>query len=575
MSNSQWWRDAVFYQVYPRSFADGNGDGEGDLAGIASRMDYLATLGIDALWLCPFYPSPMVDGGYDVADYTDVDPRYGSLEEFDQLVAAAHERGIRVTIDLVPNHCSSQHPWFAQAVAAGRGSVERERFLFREGRGTNGDLPPTNWASVFGGPSWTRVTEPDGSPGQWYYHLFAAEQPDFNWYHTDVLAEFKRIIRFWLERGVDGFRIDVSDALIKDFEAGDTADLTPVIPKGEDSAVHPIYRELRLVMDEVNPEAMAVIETGTTPETVALFLRPDEMHLAFNFAFASAAWEAGSLRDSIDAALATTRVVGAPATWVTDNHDTTRSVTRYGRGEQLEGSYVPVARGSAEDAESDGRADADADDHADASLLARGQRRARAAAALLLTLPGAAYIYQGQELGLPEVEDLPDEAIQDPSYARTGGLVRGRDGCRVPLPWAGSEPPYGFSDATATPWLPQPGTWAPLTVAAQEQTDESMLSLYRELLDLRHRYPVLGSGDVTWLQAAPGVLMYRLSSGSALDGSAIEGSVADHRDLIVVVTAGADFAELPSGTVVLTTQALTEAGLLAADAAAIVEQPRP
>ena len=550
MTTSQWWREAVFYQVYPRSFADSDGDGEGDLAGIASRMDYLAALGVDALWLCPFYPSPMVDGGYDVADYTGVDPRYGSLSEFDELVAAAHQAQIRVTIDLVPNHCSSEHPWFTQAVAAGRGSAERERFLFREGRGDEGELPPTNWASVFGGPSWTRVTEPDGAPGQWYYHLFAAEQPDFNWHNPEVLAEFNRIVRFWLERGVDGFRIDVSDALIKDFEAGDTPDATPVIPKGEGSAVHPIYRELRATMDAVNPEAMAVIETGTTPEIVALFLRPDEMHLAFNFAFASAAWQASSLRGAIDSAIATTRVVGAPATWVTDNHDTTRSVTRYGRDERLEGAYVPVARGG-------GAAD---DTQA---VIERGLRRARAAAALLLTLPGAAYIYQGQELGLPEVEDLPDEAIQDPSFARTGGAVRGRDGCRVPLAWEGNEPSYGFSpDGSAPPWLPQPTTWAPFSVAAQEQDPDSMLALYRALLALRRRYPALRAGEVTWLDAEPGMLRLRRSAGV--------GS-----EFVVVATAGADRAHLPAGTVLLTTAPLTPDGLLPADAAAIVELAGP
>ena len=540
----------MFYQVYPRSFADSDGDGEGDLAGIASRMDYLAALGVDALWLCPFYPSPMVDGGYDVADYTGVDPRYGSLSEFDELVAAAHQAQIRVTIDLVPNHCSSEHPWFTQAVAAGRGSAERERFLFREGRGDAGELPPTNWASVFGGPSWTRVTEPDGSPGQWYYHLFAAEQPDFNWHNPEVLAEFNRIVRFWLERGVDGFRIDVSDALIKDFEAGDTPDATPVIPKGEGSAVHPIYRELRATMDAVNPEAMAVIETGTTPEIVALFLRPDEMHLAFNFAFASAAWQASSLRGAIDSAIATTRVVGAPATWVTDNHDTTRSVTRYGRDERLEGAYVPVARGG-------GAAD---DTHA---VIERGLRRARAAAALLLTIPGAAYIYQGQELGLPEVEDLPDEAIQDPSFARTGGAVRGRDGCRVPLAWEGNEPSYGFSpDGSAPPWLPQPTTWAPFSVAAQEQDPDSMLALYRALLDLRRCHPALRAGEVTWLDAEPGVLRLRRSAGVGTE-------------FVVVATAGADRAHLPAGTVLLTTAPLTPDGLLPADAAAIVELAGP
>lgn len=300
----EWWREAVVYQVYPRSFADADEDGEGDLRGVVDRMPYLASLGIDALWLCPFYPSPQVDGGYDVAEYCDVDPRFGSLPDFDALVTAAHDRGIRVTIDLVPNHCSDQHPWFRAALAAGAGSPERARFHFREGRGPGGEEPPNNWRSVFGGSSWTRVQEPDGSPGQWYYHLFAPEQPDFNWNNPEVLVEFERILRFWLDRGVDGFRIDVSDALIKDTRWLDTDNGEPVIPKGEDSRVHDVYRAFRQVMDSYPGDRMAVVETGAPDETVALFVRPDEMHLAFNLRFAKAAWDFEEFRDAVASSLA-------------------------------------------------------------------------------------------------------------------------------------------------------------------------------------------------------------------------------------------------------------------------------
>ncbi|HWS58585.1 MAG TPA: glycoside hydrolase family 13 protein [Actinotalea sp.] len=483
---TQWWRDAVVYQVYPRSFADADGDGLGDLRGITRHLDHLAWLGVDALWIGPCFASPQVDHGYDVSDYRAIDPLFGDLADLDALVETAHTHGLRVLLDLVPNHTSDQHPWFAAAVAAGRGSPERQRYLFRDGRGPGGAEPPTRWRSVFGGSSWTRVTEPDGSPGQWYYHLFAAEQPDLDWRNPAVLAEFESVLRFWLDRGVDGFRIDVSDALIKDDRWPDTPDGSPVILKDDTSPVHAIYRALRRVLDAYPGDRIAVVETGAPDDVVALFVRPDEMHLAFGFRFLHAGFDGARLRAAIEQTLAANALVGAPSTWVTDNHDTPRSVSRLGRGDVLAGAYLPgtVAGSSSAGAAAD---------------LATGTRRARALALLLLALPGAAFVYNGQELGLPNVDDLPDDALQDPVWRRSGGTERGRDGCRIPLPWSGARPPYGFSPPGTASWLPVPSDWAGLTVEAQRADPGSMLHLYRAALALRRSTPALGRGSLTWV----------------------------------------------------------------------------
>ncbi len=541
---AEWWRDAVVYQVYPRSFADadGDGDGEGDLRGVVARLDHLVALGVDALWLNPFYPSPGVDGGYDIADHCDVDPRYGTLADLDALVTAAHARGLKVIVDVVPNHVSDAHPWFRAALAAGPGSAERARFHFRAGRDSGGAEPPNNWTSVFGGPSWTRVTEPDGTPGEWYYHLFAPEQPDLNWENPEVLIEFERVLRFWLDRGVDGFRIDVADALIKDTAFPDTPGGWPVIPKDASSPVHEIYRALRRVLDEYPGDRMAVVETGAPDDVVALFLRPDEMHLAFNLRFAKAAWGAGEFRDAIASSLAANAAVGAPVTWVLDNHDNPRSVTRFGAGVRLEGHYAPTAAGG-----DDGAVD-----------LARGLRRARAAALLMLVLPGAAFVYQGQELGLPNVDDLPDEALQDPVFHRSGGTERGRDGCRVPLPWSGEAPPFGFAPDGVAPWLPQPSAWRDLTVAAQEEDPSSTLWLFRRALALRRSEPSMRRGTVTWLEpASPGEDALRLRREA--DGG---------RPLVVVTNFGTGPVPLPVGEVLLASAPLE--GELPGEATAVV-----
>ncbi len=481
-----WWRDAVIYEVYIRSFADSDGDGLGDLAGIRHNLAHLVSLGVDALWITPFYPSPLADGGYDVSDYRDIDPRLGTLAGFDALLTDAHALGLRVIVDIVPNHTSDQHVWFRAALAAGPGSPERDRYLFREGRGALGDQAPNDWLSVFGGPAWRRT--PDG---QWFLHLFAPEQPDLNWSNGEVRAEFESILRFWLDRDVDGFRIDVAHGLIKDPALPDVgyAGREPAAidvgrwnsdthPHWDQDAVHEIYRSWRRVSDSYAGRRIFVAEAWvSTPTRLANYVRADELHTAFNFDFLTAPWDASVLRSVIERCIASLGAVGAPTTWVLSNHDVKRQVTRYGDGDV-------------------------------------GKRRARAAALLMLALPGGAYIYQGEELGLPEILDLPEGALQDPTWARSGHKERGRDGCRVPLPWSGSSPAYGFGpEGSTASWLPQPASWATLT--AQLQTDEpsSMLDLYRRALRMRRENPALGDGTLTWLAAPPDVLVFGREPG--------------------------------------------------------------
>jgi alpha-glucosidase len=477
-SERPWWASAVFYQIYPRSFADGNGDGTGDLIGIRQRLDHLVALGVDAIWLSPFYRSPMADGGYDVADPCDVDPLFGTLDDFDALLADAHQRGIRVTVDIVPNHFSDQHVWFRQALAAEPGSPERERFIFRDGRGRNGELPPNNWPSMFGGPAWTRLPG-----GQWYLHLFAPEQPDLDWSNPEVPAEFERIMRFWLDRGVDGFRIDVAHGIAKEPGLPDM-DLGLIRSRGHGAhmpaaadlrfdrdGVHRYHEGFRRVLDSYPGDRMAVGEAWVgDPARLARYVAPGGLNLTFNFQLVEAPWGAATFRSAIDRSLHAMADVGAPCTWVLANHDVNRVATRYGGG-------------------------------------ARGLARARAAALVELSLPGAAYIYNGDELGLANVE-LPDEALQDPTWERTGHAVRGRDGERVPLPWSGTRPPYGFTTGRTT-WLPMQGDWARLTVEAQEADPASTLNLYRTTLQLRRKLAGLQGGDLTWLDAPDGCLAYR------------------------------------------------------------------
>ncbi|MFE4749757.1 glycoside hydrolase family 13 protein [Streptomyces mirabilis] len=475
----EWWRDAVIYQVYPRSFADGNGDGMGDLPGVRARLPYLKELGVDAVWLSPFYASPQADAGYDVADYRAVDPMFGNLTDADDLVRDAHGLGLRVIVDLVPNHCSDQHEWFKQALREGPGSPIRERFHFRPGKGDNGELPPNDWESIFGGPAWTRVED-----GEWYLHLFAPEQPDFNWDHPAVHDEFRSILRFWLDLGIDGFRIDVAHGLVKaaglpDIGHDEQVKLlgTEAVPYFDQDGVHEIYRSWRRILDEYTGERIAVAEAWTpTVERSALYLRADELHQAFNFSYLTTGWNAADLREVIDRSLGAMNAVHAPATWVLSNHDVVRHSTRLAEGDE-----------------------------------ARGLRRARAATLLMLALPGSAYLYQGEELGLPEVVDLPDEVRQDPAFFRSAGQDGTRDGCRVPLPWSGEAAPFGFGPVEGGPsWLPQPASWKNLTVEAQEGDPTSTLEFYRSALAVRREHPALGAGrQVTWLPTSDGVLAFR------------------------------------------------------------------
>ena len=495
-----WWRSAVIYQIYIRSFADGNGDGVGDVAGIRSRLPYLRDLGVDAIWINPWYPSPMVDAGYDVADYTDIEPMFGDLAAAEALIAEAHEHGLRVILDIVPNHTSDRHAWFQAALAAGPGSPERDRYVFRPGRGENGELPPNDWRSAFGGSAWTRL--PDG---EWYLHLFAPEQPDLNWENPEVAAEFERVLAFWFDRGVDGFRIDVAHGLVK--QAGlpdvggdgeDVLEPTKRIdhPHWDRDEVHEIYRGWRRVADRYDGHRTFVAEAWVAgPERLARYVCPDELHTAFNFDFLRAPWDAARLRAVIDSSMGALASVGAPATWVLSNHDVVRHVTRYGRP-HTEG------RGPRHDVH-------------EPLDLELGVRRARAAALLMLALPGGAYVYQGEELGLAEVEDIPEDALQDPVWERSNHTVRGRDGCRVPIPWSGDAPPFGFGPDGTRPWLPQPETWRRLTVAAQHGDPASTLELYRAALRLRRDRPELGDGAMSWQDAPEGVLWFTREPGFA------------------------------------------------------------
>ncbi|MGW2250258.1 glycoside hydrolase family 13 protein [Kitasatospora sp. NPDC001660] len=493
-----WWRDAVIYQVYPRSFADSNGDGMGDLPGIRSRLPYLRDLGVDAVWLSPFYASPQADAGYDVADYRAVDPMFGTLLDADALIRDAHELGLRIIVDLVPNHSSDQHEWFQRALREGPASPLRERYHFRPGKGETGELPPNDWESIFGGPAWTRTENPDGTPGDWYLHLFAPEQPDFNWENPAVADEFRSILRFWLDMGVDGFRIDVAHGLVKapglpDLGGSDQLKLlgNDVMPFFDQDGVHEIYRSWRRILDEYPGQRIGVAEAWTpTVQRTANYVRPDELHQAFNFQYLGTDWDAAALREVIDVSLDSMRPVDAPTTWVLSNHDVTRHATRFANPPGL-GTQIRTA--------------------GDREL---GLRRARAASLLMLALPGSAYVYQGEELGLPDVTDLPDEVRQDPSFFRQAGQDGYRDGCRVPIPWSGTEAPYGFGPVAGGPsWLPQPAEWAGLSVEAQTGDPTSTLELYRSALAVRRAQPDLGAGtEVEWLEAPEGTLALRRGS---------------------------------------------------------------
>jgi len=533
---SEWWRTAVIYQVYPRSFADSDGDGVGDLRGVTARLGHLARLGVDALWLSPFYRSPQNDGGYDVADYRDIDPLFGTLADADALLTEAHRRGLRVFVDLVPNHTSAEHPWFRAAMAAAPGSAERARYLFREGRGPDGAEPPNNWRSVFGGPGWTRVTEADGRPGQWYLHLFDVTQPDLDWDNPEVRAEFESVLRFWLDRGVDGFRVDVAHGLVKEAGLPDWAGRSSLLevdtgPDARDSSgpmwdqegVHDVYRAWRAVLDEYDGDRAMVAEAWVEPvANLARYVRPDEMQQAFNFDFLMAPWSAPRLREVITSSLGEMDAVGAPTTWVLSNHDVVRHPSRLGLP-----ADAPWPHGI-------GASDTQPDEEL-------GLRRARAAAMLMLALPGSAYLYQGEELGLPEHTTLDDAERQDPVWPRSGFTERGRDGCRVPLPWAAAEPGLGFSPTGLT-WLTQPASFVRYALDAQQGRQGSTFELYRGALRLRKEFR-LGSGSLAWVDGLP------TGAGQAL--------AFVNREVLVLTNTGTSALRLPADLdVVLTSQRL-------------------
>jgi alpha-glucosidase len=505
---STWWRDAVFYQVYVRSFADGNADGTGDLDGVRSRLGYLELLGVDTIWLTPFYPSPMSAMGYDIADPRGVDPLFGDLNAFDRLIEEAGAHRIRVGIDLVPNHTSDRHPWFGTALAAGPGSPQRHRYVFRDGRGYDGSEPPNNWPAVTGGPAWTRVAD-----GQWYLHLMSPDQPDLNWANPDVAVDFERTMRFWLERGVAGFRIVLAHAMAKPAALPDVdprvarqpgvAVAQPNDPRFDNDGVHDVHRMIRRVLDEY-PGRIAIGDLAVADDQrFARYLRPDELHMCFDTRLVDAEFDADLVRAAIDRSLASVAPVGAPASWALSNHDVVRHVSRYGDGHL-------------------------------------GARRARAMALVQFALPGGVFLYNGEELGLPDLE-LPDWALRDPVWERSGHTDRGRDGCRVPLPWEGAAPPYGFT-GNQDSWLPTPFEWAGLTVEAQLEDPDSMLSLYRHAVELRQSHPAFQGGELEWYGAPPGCFAFRRKGGG----------------LICALNTSGALVPLPNGEILLSSAPLVD-----------------
>ena len=537
-SSTEWWRSAVIYQIYPRSFADGNGDGIGDLAGITSRLNAISALGVDAVWLSPFYRSPQKDAGYDVSDYCDVDPLFGTIEDFKILLDEAHRLNLRVLIDLVPNHSSSEHAWFKRALAAAPGSAERDYYHFKPGRGTDGELPPNNWLSLFGGPAWTRTINADGTSGDWYLHLFDSSQPDLNWANPSVQQEFENILRFWLDLGVDGFRVDQPHAMAKAAGLPDHPDLARAgagFIEGEASPpmwfqdeVHPIFRKWRKILDSYPGDRAMCGEAYVLPLSfMALWVRPDEFHQTFNFRFLNSNWDAQSIFETVNESFTAFDSVGAPSTWVLNNHDVVRHASRFG------GLTIKAT-------DSDGIGPSDPQPNRELGL-----QRARGATLFMLGLPGSAYLYQGEELGLPEHTTLAPKFRQDPTFARTGGKRVGRDGCRVPLPWeAGIGAANGFN-AKGKSWLPQPEIYAEYSRNLQERDPNSTLSLYKEALDLRKALE-LGEGNFSW---QPG-----LTNSQTL--------AYQNGEILVIHNFGSTPVALPQGDVLLASSPIERLGEL-------------
>jgi alpha-glucosidase len=537
IKNAEWWRTAVIYQIYPRSFADGNGDGMGDLAGVTQNLQALADLGVDAIWFSPFFKSPQKDAGYDVSDYRQIDELFGTNEDLDHLVAKAKHLGIRIICDIVPNHTSDQHPWFQAAAAAAAGSPARDYYIFRDGKGETGELPPNNWQSIFGGPAWTRLNNVDGTPGQWYLHLFDSSQPDLNWENPVVEAEFHDILRFWLDKGISGFRVDVAHGMVKakglpdahDFDAQgnrvDIAKLTDAqlqiaIPYWIQPGVHDFIRGFRKVADEYEDRALCAEASVSPLSRLKNWVRPDEYHQTFNFDYLETPWQAAALKKIVTDSLVEFGSVHAASTWVLSNHDQVRHATRYG----YEHGKVPR------------QGDGIGPDYLQPDE-AMGLRKARAATSFMLGLPGSSYLYQGEELGLPEHTTLAPEFRQDPTFARTAGERVGRDGCRVPLPWvAGEGAANGFS-ATGKSWLPQPGSYKTFSRNLQEGVAGSTLELYKRLLKERKAFG-LGAGEFRWAE--------EFQDGNTL--------AYINNGVLVLSNFGPDSVVLPAGELLVTTQ---------------------
>ena len=530
-ADPNWWRQAAVYQIYPRSFYDADADGLGDIKGITTKIPYLKSLGVDAVWLSPFYPSELADGGYDVADYRNVDPRLGTLTDFDQMTAALHDASMKLIVDIVPNHSSNQHAWFQEALAAGKDSDARARYIFRDGLGVNGELPPSDWTSVFGGPAWTQVAD-----GQWYLHLFASEQPDFNWDNREIRDDFLKTLRFWSDRGVDGFRIDVAHALMKDLSEplpsqAQILELEKLNngtnPLWDRDDVHEIYAEWRALFNEYNPPRTAVAEAWVDQSRRARYASTAGLGQAFNFDLLMADFEAESFASIVTKNLAESAATGASSTWVFSNHDVVRHATRYGLPkladpEKTQDGKDWILAGGAE------------------TELNRelGLRRARAATLFMLALPGSAYLYQGEELGLHEVADIPDADRQDPAFFRNVGIDKGRDGCRVPLPWTSDQTSFGFS--SSQPHLPQPAWFAQHAVSAQDAPEGSTLNMYRDALALRRSLQT--TEELAWTSNSnPDVLHFVRPNGWT-----------------VVTNFGTTAVELPEGTVALSSVPLAD-----------------
>jgi alpha-glucosidase len=542
IKSPKWWRTAVIYQIYPRSFADGNGDGIGDLVGTTARLESLRSLGIDAIWFSPFFKSPQKDAGYDVADYKTIDPLFGSNEEFYELLAKAHSLGLRIIVDIVPNHSSDQHELFQAALKAAPGSPEREIYIFRDGKGANGELPPNNWESVFGGNAWTRTTNPDGTPGQWYLHIFDSSQPDFNWENPKVTELFEDILSFWLDKGVDGFRIDVAHGLVKEVGLPDVKiGATHVVDETEhpfwgQEGVHDIIRGWRKLLNRYEDRAMCAEAWVLPLSRMAKWVREDEYHQTFNFGYLETPWDRNALEKVVAESLREFGKVGAPSTWVLSNHDTIRHTSKYGV------PSIPLhGQGIGPDSEQPDEA--------------MGLRKARAASAFMLGLPGGAYIYQGEELGLPEHTMLEGKYRQDPTWFRTNGEKVGRDGCRVPLPWeANGGPSFGFN-TTGKSWLPAPESFKRYARDAQEGIAGSTLELYKRLIKERKEF-AMGSGEFRF---AP-----EYSSDSTL------GYV--NNGVLVISNFGPDSVNVPAGKLLVTTQHdLTVEGVLEHDQTAWIK----